>query len=118
MNDESKEKIELIARVAHEANRAYCYAIGDSSQPTWEMAPNWQIESCIAGVRASLSGSAKTPEESHKGWLDHKRAEGWSYGPIKDPVKKEHPCLVPYEELPESQKKKDVLFTFIVKALR
>lgn len=31
-----------IARVCHEVNRAYCQALGDNSQPTWEEAPQWQ----------------------------------------------------------------------------
>jgi hypothetical protein len=36
--------------------------------------------------------------------------EGWVYGFVKDPVSKTHPCIVPYEELPEEQQMKDHLF--------
>lgn len=34
--------IEACAHAAHEANRAYCAAIGDLSQVAWECAPEWQ----------------------------------------------------------------------------
>jgi hypothetical protein len=43
--------IEQIARVAHEVNRSYCEALGDTSQPEWESAPQWQRESAMAGVK-------------------------------------------------------------------
>ena len=32
---------------------------------------------------------------------------GWRYGPERNDAKKEHPCLVPYEQLPESEKEYD-----------
>ena len=50
-------------------------------------------------------------------WLDEKRREGWKYGAIKDPAKKEHPCFVPYDDLPREQKMKDDLFTRTVRAI-
>lgn len=40
------------------------------------------------------------------------------YGPIKDAVKKEHPCFVPFTTLPAEQQAKDALFRSIVHALR
>ena len=33
--------------------------------------------------------------------------EGWKYGPVRDDDKKETPCLVPYEDLPEIEKEYD-----------
>jgi ryanodine receptor 2 len=33
--------------------------------------------------------------------------EGWTYGPHRDDLAKKHSCLVPYEELPESEKQYD-----------
>ena len=106
-------KIELIARYAHEINKAYCEAIGDSSQPSWEDAPDWQKSSAIAGVEVHLK-SDLTPEQSHQSWLDVKLKEGWIYGDVKDPIKKEHPCIMPYAQLPTSQKVKDYLFKAVV----
>lgn len=108
---------EQIARVAHEANRAYCTAIGDPSQVAWDDAPDWQRESAIKGVQAERDGSAKTPEEQHQSWLDEKARTGWTYGPVKDAEAKTHPCFVPYHELPAEQQRKDELFRAVVVAL-
>lgn len=106
-----------IAGVIHDANRAYCEAIGDPSAVLWAHAPEWQRESMIKGVEAMLDGSAKTPQEQHEAWCAYKRAEGWTHGATKDTGGKTHPCLVPYDQLPEEQKRKDYLSRAIIGAL-
>lgn len=109
--------VERIASVCHEVNRAYCAAMGDHSQPSWSEAPRWQIDSAIAGVKAIIANPATTPEQSHEGWLEQKRADGWAYGPVKDAEKKEHPCFVAYSELPTEQRAKDYLFGAVVRTM-
>lgn len=106
-----------IARTAHEVNRAYCAALGDNSQLAWSDAPEWQRTSAIVGVNFHLQNPDAGPSASHESWLNVKRYEGWKYGPVKDAEAKEHPCFVPYDELPVEQKAKDYLFTAVVKAL-
>lgn len=101
---------EKCAELAHEINRAYCKALGDTSQPAWADAPDWQKDSVRAGVRHKLDNPAATPEQSHESWLRMKEAEGWTYGAVKDPDAKTHPCFVPYAELPPEQRAKDYLF--------
>lgn len=109
--------IDDIARVCHEVNRAYCASTGDTSQPPWEQAPEWARTSAMNGVRAIQGGTVRTPEESHESWLAEKRATGWRYGPVKDQEKKEHPCFLPYSELPPEQRVKDHLFRAVVVAM-
>lgn len=46
-------------------------------------------------------------ENVHDVWAQGRLAQGWSYGERRDDVRKLHPCLVPYGELPESEKKYD-----------
>jgi hypothetical protein len=106
-----------IARVCHEANKAYCLSIGDNSQPDWEHAPDWQKQSAENGVVFHLLNPHAAPSHSHEEWLKEKKSTGWKYGPVKDAEKKEHPCFVSYDDLPEEQKKKDALFIAIVRAL-
>lgn len=118
MNRFNARNIPRIARVCHEANRAYCVSIGDESQPAWEDAPEWQRKSAIEGVRAHLkSGLTLTPEQSHQEWMHHKIMDGWTYGPEKDELKKTHPCMIPYQELSADQRAKDYIFAGIVHAL-
>lgn len=111
-------KVLVIARVAHEINRAYCASLGDTSQPAWEDAPEWQQKSAIAGVEMHLANPDATPEQSHESWLAQKVAAGWVYGEVKDAEKKEHPCCRPYDELPQEQKAKDYLFRSVVHMLK
>ena len=98
------------AEAAHEVNRAYCAALGDTSQPAWADAPDWQRDSVVAGVQAIVDNPDMTPEQAHAGWLARKRADGWVYGPVKDTESKTHPCMVAYFDLPVSQRVKDALF--------
>lgn len=107
-----------IAAVCHETNRAYCAALGDNSQPAWADAPEWQRTSAIKGVEFHLANPGSPPSRSHEEWLKEKEATGWKYGPVKDPEKKEHPCFVPYDQLPPEQRIKDSLFIAVVDALR
>lgn len=112
--------IEQVAKVCHEANRAYCETIGDNSQPIWDIAPEWQKDSARNGVKFHFSemalGRKPLPSASHDSWLKQKAADGWKYGPVKDPDKKEHPCFLPYDELPVEQKQKDYIFVAICTA--
>lgn len=106
-----------IARVCHEVNRAYCHSLGDHSQASWELAPDWQRESAINGVRLHIGNPKAGPEASHIAWAQQKRVDGWKYGPVKDPINKLHPCLVPFDELPRDQQAKDFIFRAIVHTL-
>lgn len=104
-----------VARVCHEANRALQHLAGETVGPPWDDAPDWQRASAAAGVDAARDGAG--PRELHAAWCDHKTATGWTYGPRKDEAARTHPCLVPYDELPEAQRRKDAVFAAIVAAL-
>jgi hypothetical protein len=110
-------EVEQIAKVCHDANKSYCEAIGDNSQKSWEDAPEWQQASAMGGVEFCKDNPDAPPSANHDSWLKQKEQEGWKYGPVKNVETKEHPCYVPYDELPEDQKKKDSLFKAIVAAL-
>ena len=106
-----------VAMMCHEANRNLCIALGDFSQQPWEDAPQWQKDSAFNGVVFNLANPDAPASASHDSWLEEKRATGWTYGPVKDAEKKEHPCFVPYEALPAEQQAKDHLFKAIVAAM-
>jgi hypothetical protein len=110
--------VEAIARTCHQVNKVYCESIGDLSQPDWEQAPEWQKKSAINGVIFHLENPNATPADSHASWLKEKQADGWVWGAVKDPEKKQHPCCVAYEDLPTKQKAKDYLFLAVVNSLR
>jgi hypothetical protein len=109
----------LLAVFCHSAWYAYTVqGLGEEGEP-WETAPTWQKESILEGVALWNKLYKDNPEvtrgeflalsaeASHQNWMACKLKDGWCYGSVKDPSKKTHPCLVSYEELPESQRKKD-----------
>lgn len=107
----------VIARVAHQINKAYCEAMGDDSQVSWDDAPEWQKDSALVGVDSHLANPEAGPEASHESWLAQKEADGWVYGEVKDAEAKTHPCMVPFAELSKEQQAKDYLFRAVVHAL-
>lgn len=112
------KKVERIAGICHEANRVYCCSINDNSQPHWLEAPEWQKQSARLGVEFHLANPDAGDSASHDSWMAQKIKDGWVYGPVKDAEKKEHPCMVPFIDLPLEQQKKDALFRAIVHALK
>lgn len=43
----------------------------------------------------------------HEVWAQNRIREGWCLGPYRNDELKTHPCLVPYEDLPEVEKAYD-----------
>ena len=43
----------------------------------------------------------------HEVWAETRIKQGWKYGEQRNDELKTHPCLVPYEELPEEEKEYD-----------
>ncbi len=64
----------------------------------------------VAGVTLSadlLALTERLAENTHDLWAAQRLKDGWTYGPQRDDAKKQHPCLVPYADLPESEKEYD-----------
>ena len=113
-----RSKIMVIAKTCHQANKVWCEANGDQSQKDWFEAEDWQKESAITGVVFRLGNPDAKEDAQHNAWMEDKIKDGWVYGEVKDAEKKIHPCIVPFNELPEFQQKKDKLFCAIVDALK
>lgn len=46
-------------------------------------------------------------EDVHEMWAKNRVDEGWRYGDVYDGASRLHPCLIPYDQLPESEKDYD-----------
>ena len=111
---ERTAKLTVVARAVHEAIRAYQAAAGEEEAPPWE-ASGWMQESTLEAVEFALDNP--TPGAQHAAWCESKRRDGWRYGPAKDESQKTHPSLVPFENLSESERRKDALLIAVVQAV-
>jgi hypothetical protein len=78
-----------------------------TSQPYNEQANADQIESLLDGIKYADEHPGMTPEQNHENWMKMKISQGWKYGPVKDFNLKTHPDLVPFDKLPDIEKRKD-----------
>lgn len=46
-------------------------------------------------------------ENTHDVWAAGRIKDGWTYGPVRNDAEKTHPCLIPYNELSDSEKEYD-----------
>lgn len=114
----SNQKSINMAYVCHQANKAWCEMNGDRSQKDWAAAEQWQRDSAIKGVEFRIANPEAGKDSQHNAWMEDKVNDGWVYGSVKDAEKKTHPCIVPFDQLPEFQQKKDTLFCSIVDSLK
>lgn len=108
---------EGLAMLCHEANRLLCSLQGDFSGVPWLAADEHTRQSARQGVDWARSNPGATAEEMHENWRRFKAAAGWTFGPTKDSSLRQHPCMVPYDDLPIGQRLKDELFLAIVRAM-
>ena len=109
----TKEEKLIIAQVAHEAIKTWSHLHGNDNLTDWEDASNWQRRSAVRTVEFYLDGEKKSPRQHHDSWVKGKTDKGWKYGKVKDEDKKELPCLLAFDELPEYKQKRSELFAII-----
>lgn len=104
-----------IAEVCHAANAALMRINGDAhADPDWADVP-WK-DSAVADVATARAGT--TAEAMHTEWCARKRAQDWTWGPVRDEQARTHPCLVDdYQLVPWPERAKDALYLAIVRAL-
>ena len=54
-----------------------------------------------------LALTEQLAEHAHDIWARQRFSDGWTFGPVRDDDQKRHPCLIPYADLPESEKQYD-----------
>jgi hypothetical protein len=59
-----------------------------------------------------------SPEELHNDWWLAYEKMGWQWGPERDPVKKTHPDMVPFNELGWEERNKDAVFVALCELAR
>jgi hypothetical protein len=71
----------------------------------------------IEGVAWRLAHPRASDAAQHDQWIAEKIAAGGKYGRVKDGVKKTHPLLIPFEDLPLVERQKDALVAAVILSL-
>ncbi len=110
---EHLEQITAIARMCHEANRAYLLVVRESTKP-WEQLDQQDRDSAIEQVAFYIINEGANVSAWHDTWTAKMIVAGWKYGPKRSLKNKTHECLKPFHHLPEKQQVKDALFHSVV----
>jgi RyR domain len=72
------------------------------------------------GVIETMCGPNRksSPEALHDDWVRAYEAMGWVWGPVRDPERKTHPDMVPYNELEPRERDKDAVFVALCEIAR
>jgi hypothetical protein len=106
-----------IARVMHEAVRAWQKENAQDPAPPWSRAPQWMKTASYDAVVWRIKNPKAKASAQHDQWLAQKKKEGWKFGKMKDSAKKTHPMMIPYAELPDFERRKDALVGAVVDSL-
>jgi len=93
-------RLEALARIAHEAIRAYGRELGGPPPPPWDVATEHQRRDTILGVEVVLEGRAGSGRSFHEAWA--RRQDG---------------PTPPYEDLTADRRRQLLLFRSVVLAL-
>lgn len=79
----------------------------EEKKPVQTYTPSVVDTSKITLDASILDLSEQLAKNTHENWSQSRMNDGWKYGPKRDDQKKEHPSLIPYEDLSESEKHYD-----------
>lgn len=105
------------AMLAHELNRAYCTAIGDTVPAQWDKCHVSLQQSAVNGALFWMEHPDAPPSAGHDAWMAARADAGWRLGAKKDEVEKTHPNMRPFEALTKEQEMKDILFRGVIKSV-
>jgi len=92
---------EVIARAVHNLNTSI-KADHEGELEFWhELPPDaWQRLDTFRQIKLLRDNPDMTAQEEHARWLSVRLEDGWQYGAVRNPAKKESPLIVPWEKLP------------------
>ncbi|MBR5105023.1 MAG: zinc-ribbon domain-containing protein [Alistipes sp.] len=108
--DPNRTDEELVSPLSHFVDAwqdSKCYLVVACKPDEYEYVPQ-PIDLSDVVLDKSLDELREAiAENAHEVWAFNRRSDGWSYGPHRDDTLKQTPCMVPYSQLPDSEKQYD-----------
>lgn len=113
-------RIERRAIFIYEAARLQAYAVNAPIVPEpWSQREQAFRDQFLKVVAMMCSPRRKkNPAELHADWMKAYETMGWKYGEKRDTGKKEHPDMLPFDELPWREQNKDAVFVALCEIAR
>lgn len=113
----SKENLLVLASALHGATQVFPRPDG-SCPVTWAQLTDADKERSVRALEELLDSDPRTPEGYHQLWWDLKIEAGWSHGEIYCDKNLTHPCLVPFDQLTETEQIKDKIWGALVEIFK
>lgn len=113
-----KVNIHEIASSIHGATRALNRANGDLIPPWEDLTEEEKLRAEVAVERLLSDPISRSHEELHNLWWELKIKDGWQYASEYSIELKTHPCMIPYNELPEIELIKDAIWGALIEVFR
>ena len=112
----ARKEYEKIAEIIYEATRLEAMWSDRSIVPEkWNKRDDGFRKQFVNTIGQYLKQEKlPTPKEAHDSWIIAYEKMGWKYGKKRDVVKKTHPDLIPFEQLPKDEKDEDAIFLMCV----
>lgn len=108
--DPNRAADELVSPLSHFVDAwqdSKCYLVVACNVDEYEYVPqpidlsDVELDKSLDELREAIA------ENAHEVWAFNRRSDGWSYGPHRNDALKQTPCMVPYSQLPDSEKQYD-----------
>lgn len=110
---------EKIAQIIHGATAPIGRIACGNPIPVWEdLSVGQRCRAAVAVDDLMRNPHIKEPEDFHDIWANPLYDDGWVWGPVYSLKTKQHPCLVPYDELPDAEKIKDMIWASLIEVFR
>ena len=93
-----QRKIVGVAKVVHEATRAFNETLGDFTYGPWSTTPPWYQRILVECITFLLTKNMDV-NQLHIYWSGKMVENGWKYGLLMNPKTKEHPNIKNFKEL-------------------
>lgn len=116
-----KEELTAIARAAHTANLLFSefhpMDVSVADGRTWDEHSEQERQESVDYISYLIKNPLLDGREAHDAWMVKKQEAGWKFGRVKNNEKKEHPCMVPYNQLNAYDMFKDDLYVAVITPL-